>query len=200
MTDNNMPVCYVIGGPNGAGKTTFAMRYLPRIATCTRFVNADMIAQGLSPLNAKSVEVEAGRIFISRIDELIREQQDFAFESTLSGRTYARLFRRIRQAGFQICLFYLWIPSVSFSAARVASRVENGGHDIPADAIARRYIKSLTNLLSLYAPLADRVIILDNSVEDASLIAEISPDGVQIANTRIYAGIINTIKEVPHEQ
>jgi len=200
MTDNSKPVCYVIGGPNGAGKTTFAMRYLPRIAACTRFVNADMIAQGLSPLDSKSVEVEAGRIFISRIDELIREQQDFAFESTLSGRTYARLFRRIRRSGFQICLFYLWIPSVSFSAARVASRVENGGHDIPTDAIERRYIKSLTNLFSLYAPLADRVLILDNSVEDASLIAEIAPDGVQIANTSIYTSIINTINEVPHEQ
>ncbi len=198
--EDNRPVCYVIGGPNGAGKTTFAMRYLPRIAACTRFVNADMIAQGLSPLDSQSVELEAGRIFLARVDELTKGQQDFAFESTLSGKAYVRLFRRIRQAGFRICLIYLWIPSVSFSAARVASRVENGGHDIPAAAIARRYIKSLVNLFSLYAPLAERVLILDNSGEDASLIAEISTVGLQIANTSIYTSIINTINEATHEE
>lgn len=192
------PICYVIGGPNGAGKTTFAMRYLPRIAACTRFVNADMIAQGLSPLHSQSVEVEAGRIFLARIDEMIRQKHDFAFESTLSGKTYARLFHRIRQAGFQICLIYLWIPSVAFSAARVASRVENGGHNIPAAAIARRYSKSLSNLLSLYAPLADHVLILDNSSEDTSLIAEMSSVGVEITNKSIYASIINQINEVAH--
>jgi predicted ABC-type ATPase len=194
------PKCYVIGGPNGAGKTTFAMRYLPRIVSCRNFVNADMIAQGLSPFDTHSVEAEAGRIFLRRIGELIEDHADFAFESTLSGRAYARLFRRLRDAGFSVVLFYLWIPGVEFSAERVASRVENGGHDIPPDAIARRYLKSLRNLFGLYMPLADRTLIFDNSAENATLIADLQPSSERILNEALFNGIKRQIQEADHEQ
>ncbi|MDP6523398.1 MAG: zeta toxin family protein [Kiritimatiellia bacterium] len=194
------PTCYVIGGPNGAGKTTFAMRYLPRIVSCRTFVNADMIAQGLSPLDTRSVEAEAGRIFLRRIDELVEGRVDFAFESTLSGRAYARLFRRLREAGFEIVLFYLWIPGVQFSAERVASRVENGGHDIPPDAIARRYIKSLRNLFSLYMPLADRTLIFDNSAERATLVADLQPAAERVLDEALFSAIRRQIREADYGQ
>jgi predicted ABC-type ATPase len=193
------PTCYVIAGPNGAGKTTFAMRYLPRIVSCRIFVNADMIAQGLSPLDTRSVEAEAGRIFLRRIAELIDSRSDFAFETTLSGRAYARLLHRLRDAGFEIALFYLWIPGVEFSAARVASRVENGGHDIPPEAIERRYLKSLRNLFQLYMPLADRTLIFDNSGEKATLIAEIKEGSERITNGSLYAAIKRQIEESGNE-
>jgi predicted ABC-type ATPase len=185
--------------PNGAGKTTFAMRYLPRIVSCRNFVNADMIAQGLSPLDTHSVEAEAGRIFLRRINELIKDRADFAFETTLSGRAYARLFRRLRDAGFAVVLFYLWIPGVEFSAARVASRVENGGHDIPPDAIARRYLKSLRNLFLLYMPLADRTLIFDNSAEKAMLIADLQPTSERVLNETLFYDIKRQIEEQDHE-
>jgi len=197
---SDAPTCYVIAGPNGAGKTTFAMQYLPRIVSCRNFVNADMIAQGLSPLDTQSVEAEAGRIFLRRINELIEAHADFALESTLSGRACARLFRRLHDAGFVVVLFYLWIPGVEFSAERVASRVENGGHDIPADAIARRYLKSLRNLFRLYMPLADRTLIFDNSAEKATLIADLQPSSERILNEALFEEIKRQIQEAHHEQ
>lgn len=196
----NMPTCYVIAGPNGAGKTTFAMRYLPRIVSCRNFVNADMIAQGLSPLDTRSVEAEAARIFLRRLNELIEDRADFAFETTLSGRSYVRLFRRLRNTGFDIVLFYLWIPGVEFSAARVASRVENGGHDIPPEAIARRYLRSLRNLFALYMPLAARTLIFDNSAEKATLIAELRGASERVFNAALFATIKQRIQEADHEE
>ena len=187
--EQRQPTCYVIAGPNGAGKTTFALEYLPRMAACRNFVNADMIAQGLSPLDTRSVEVEAGRIVLRRIDEMIKRRIDFAFETTLSGRGYARLFRRMQDAGFVIVLFYLWIPSADFSAQRVASRVENGGHDIPADAIVRRYLKSLRNLFKMYMPLVDRTLLFDNSQEKAVLILDADRDETRVADETLYSTI-----------
>ena len=159
------PICYIIAGPNGAGKTTFAMWYLPRVAGCVEFVNADSIARGLSPLNEQSVEMQAGRLFLERIRHLCRDHRAFAMETTLSGRGYAGLLRGLKQGGYRIELNYLWIPSAEFSARRVASRVANGGHSIPAEAIARRYAKSLKNLLQLYLPLSDYAAVWDNSRE-----------------------------------
>lgn len=193
------PICYVIAGPNGAGKTTFAMEYLPRIVSCRNFINADMIAQGLSPLDAHSVEAEAGRIFLRRLGELIDVRTDFAFETTLSGRAYARLFRHLHASHFEVVLFYLWIPSAAFSAERVASRVENGGHDIPPEAISRRYMKSLRNLFTLYMPLADRTVIFDNSGEKAALVADIKRSSEIIFNASQFKAIKKQIQEANHE-
>ena len=192
--------CYVIAGPNGAGKTTFAMRYLPRVAHCVEYVNSDAIARGLSPFNEAAVQMEAGRIFLRRINELIEDGTDFAFETTLSGRVYARLFRRLHDAGFVVLLFYLWIPGVQFSAARVASRVEHGGHNIPPEAIARRYVKSLRNLFRLYIPLADRTLILDNSAEKAVLVADMQSSAEHIFDETLFKGIRQQIREIDHEQ
>lgn len=185
----NQPICYVIAGPNGAGKTTFGMWYLPRVARCVEFVNADSIARGLSPLNEGAVQMEAGRLFLARIRELRKRMQPLAFETTLSGRSHMRLMREFKDAGYRIEINYLWIPSADFSAERVASRVANGGHDIPADAIARRYGKSLWNLVNLYMRQADYVAVWDNSAERPVLVYELSDEGEAVLDEAIWAQI-----------
>ncbi len=155
--------CYVIAGPNGAGKTTFALRYLPEITGCRNFVNADLIADRLSPLDPSRVQLAAGRILLREIQTHVKRGEDFAFETTLSGRAYAKLLKELRSGGWEIVLFYLWIPSAEFSRLRVQQRVEAGGHDIPAEAIARRYRRTLSNLVNVFVPLCDEVMCYDNS-------------------------------------
>lgn len=157
------PICYVIAGPNGAGKTTFALRYLKELTGCRNFINADLIADGLSPLDPSKAQMEAGRILLREIRSCVQRGEDFAFETTLSGKSYARLLKELRVEGWKIVLFYLWIPSARFSAARVRQRVESGGHDIPVDAIQRRYRRTVSNFLNVFVPLCDEVFCYDNS-------------------------------------
>jgi predicted ABC-type ATPase len=157
------PTCYVIAGPNGAGKTTFALRYLPEMTGCRNFINADLIADGLSPLNPSAVQVEAGKILLREIEANVTAETDFAFETTLSGRMYVRLLNELRSKGWKTVLFYLWIPDAEFSRLRVRQRVESGGHDIPDEAIARRYRRTVSNFLTVFAPLCDEVFCYDNS-------------------------------------
>jgi len=158
--------CYVIAGPNGAGKTTFALRYLPEISGCRNFINADLIADGLSPLDPAKVQMEAGKTLLREIKANVEKGEDFAFETTLSGRMYARLLNELRSKGWKIVLFYLWIPSAEFSRARVQQRVESGGHDIPDEAIIRRYRRTVSNFLNMFVPLCDEVMCYDNSEMD----------------------------------
>ena len=148
-----MPTCWIIAGPNGAGKTTFALEYLPKVAHCKRFINADLIAAGLSPLAPEQQLMAASRLFLREINACIAARQDFAFETTLAGRAYLKLVQRLRGEGWRIELIYLALPSVAMSALRVAERVTHGGHDIPAADIARRFPRSLKNLLHHFAPL-----------------------------------------------
>jgi predicted ABC-type ATPase len=160
---NKRPVCYVIAGPNGAGKTTFALRYLPEITECRNFINADLIADGLSPFDPSKVQLAAGKILLREIRSNVRKGEDFAFETTLSGRSYVKLLKELRSKGWKIVMFYLWIPSASFSSARVQQRVEAGGHDIPAEAIARRYTRTVSNFLNIFIPLCDEVMCYNNA-------------------------------------
>jgi predicted ABC-type ATPase len=147
---SHVPVCRIIAGPNGAGKTTFALKYLPEVALGTAFVNADLIAAGLSPLAPEQQQLVAGRLFLQQIELHVTAGRDFAFETTLSGRGYLRLVRRLRLAGWRVELLYLALPNVEMSRLRVAERVEHGGHSIaPAD-IARRFPRSLRNLFDVY--------------------------------------------------
>lgn len=156
------PVCYIIAGPNGAGKTTFAMQYLPKIARCLDFINADEIARGLSPLNVDAAQLRASKIFLSAIDERISRKENFAFETTLSGKAYLQKITQWKAAGWRVELFYLWLPNAEASAQRVAYRVKQGGHDIPPGAIRRRYPRSIANLFE-YAKVCDQVYCYDNS-------------------------------------
>ena len=157
------PVCRIIAGPNGAGKTTFALRYLPQVAPGSAFINADLIAAGLSPLAPEQQTVAASRLFLQQIERHITAGRDFAFETTLSGRSYLRLVRRLRSAGWRVELLYLALPSAELSRLRVAERVAHGGHSISAADIARRFPRSLWNLLQLYAGAVDDASCFINS-------------------------------------
>src|SRR4029077_15377000 len=114
---------YVIAGPNGAGKTTFAKEFLPHFAHCEEFVNADMIATGISPFSPRGAALEAGRLMLRRIHELATAGQMFGFETTLAGKSYAILFHRLRQKGYRIDLIYLWLPNPELAIKRVQDRV-----------------------------------------------------------------------------
>ncbi len=164
------PVCRIIAGPNGAGKTTFALKYLPLVAPGSAFVNADLIAAGLSPLAPERQLVAASRLFLRQIARHVADGLDFAFETTLAGRGYLRLVRRLRKAGWRVDLLYLALPSVELSRLRVAERVAHGGHAIaPAD-IARRFPRSLRNLLEVYAGAVDHTRCVLNSGPSPELV------------------------------
>jgi predicted ABC-type ATPase len=129
------PMVYVIAGPNGAGKTTFASSFLPDFVKCNEFLNADLIAAGLSPFAPETQNLRAGRLLLQRIDELANQRADFSFETTLSGRTYLKLLSDMKASGYRVMLFFLWLPSAELAVARVANRVKQGGHNVPADDI-----------------------------------------------------------------
>ena len=156
------PHCYIVAGPNGAGKTTFALKYLPRISDCHDFINADEIAKGLSPLDYSAGLLRASKIFLETLNCKIADRNDFAFETTLSGRTYLPRIADWRRSGWNVILFYLYIPDAEFSAERVRHRVLEGGHDIPPEDIVRRYPRSIRNLFD-YAEVCDHTICFDNT-------------------------------------
>ncbi len=195
MNRKNQPTCYVIAGPNGAGKTTFALRYLPEITGCRNFINADLIADGLSPLDPSRAQLEAGKTLLREIKAHVEKVEDFAFETTLSGRSYVRLLKELRSKGWKIVLFYLWIPSAEFSRLRVQQRVEAGGHDIPDDAIARRYSRTVSNFLNVFAPLCDEVLCYDNSSPDPVLTFEQRGKERSVVDAQKYNAIMGCINE-----
>ncbi len=153
-----MPRCLIIAGPNGAGKTTFALEYLLGEAGITRFLNADMIASGLSPFAPEEKSVLAGRLFLDEIEAALKAREDFAFETTLSGRGYLKLIDQLRAEAWSVELHYIALPSAEFSKSRVAERVRHGGHNIPATDISRRFPRSLRNLLNDYRMRVDRCL------------------------------------------
>ena len=133
------PTVYVIAGPNGAGKTTFATEFLPDFMECREFLNADLIAAGLSPFAPETQNMRAGRLLLERIAELAGRRADFGFETTLSGRTYVKILGDMKAIGYQVMLFFLWLPSAEMAVARVGCRVRQGGHAVPPDDIRRRH-------------------------------------------------------------
>ncbi len=190
MKENEKPTCYVIAGPNGAGKTTFALNYLPKIAGCHNFVNADLIAYGISPLDSISVQYDAGRLFLNEIHKNIDKRIEFAFETTLAGRSQINLLNKLREDNWRIVLFFLWIPDADFSKDRVRQRVRDGGHDIPDDAIYRRYPRIMYNLVNIYMSLCDKVSCYDNSNPEPILVFEQDAKGNNITNMDIYQRIL----------
>ena len=155
--------CYIIAGPNGAGKTTFANEFLPIEVKCLNFINADLIAQGLSPFEPRRMAIEAGRIMIHQINECIRKEESFAFETTLSGRHYYRKISDWKKRHYEIIIYYLKLPSVEFAIERVRLRVSQGGHNIPEIDIRRRFDRSWDNFQKLYKELADSWSVMDTS-------------------------------------
>jgi len=165
------PKIYVVAGPNGAGKTTFAKKFLPDYTGCREFVNADLIAAGLSPLNPDAAATTAGRLMLEQIHKLASQKRDFAFETTLSGLHYAQFFTKLKKQGYKIHIFYLWVPGVSLALKRIAARVRAGGHNVPSKIVARRYKKSLCNLFHRYWMIADTISFIDNSASTPRLVA-----------------------------
>lgn len=162
----SMPKLYIIAGCNGAGKTTASYTVLPEMLGCREFVNADEIAKGLSPFNPESVAIEAGRLMLQRMDDLLSEGEDFAFETTLATRSYVKFVERTQAKGYFVTLLYFWLPTPEQAIERVATRVSEGGHNIPSDVIRRRYANGIRNLTTLYTPICDYWTIYDNSAAD----------------------------------
>jgi len=166
------PTVYVIAGSNGAGKTTFATNFFPRFVGKVDFVNADLIARGLSPFDPDGAAISAGRILLQRIVEPSREKATFALETTLFGRGYVRLLKLMRKAGYRVHLYYLWIPNVATANRRIEERVRKGGHYVSPEVVRRRFLGSLNNLFHVYFDLADHIAIIDNAKDEPRVIAQ----------------------------
>jgi len=162
-TRKRQPRCIVIAGPNGAGKTTFARQYLPEDARVVHFVNADLIAIGLSPLQPDLAAISAGRLVLKEIDRLAESRADFSFETTLSGLTYARRLKRWKQAGYRVEIPYLRLRSTQLALRRIATRVRQGGHNVPRTDVVRRFKRGWENFENVYRPLADSWAVYENS-------------------------------------
>ncbi len=157
------PQLRIIAGPNGSGKTTFVRKFLPRFVHVPHFVNADMIAAGLSPFAPEQAALKAGRLVLEEIRRLAGARAHFAFETTLSGRTYEAMLRQYRDEGYKVYLYFLWLPEVEMNLSRVAKRVQLGGHNVPEEDVRRRYQRGISNFLNVYHALADSWIVFDNS-------------------------------------
>ncbi len=166
------PVCWIIAGPNGSGKTTFARDFLPKVAGVSNFINADLIAAGLSPFAPEKQLLKASRIFLQQLDASIEAKENFSFETTLSGRGYLKLINQLQQSGWRVELVYLALPSVELSSQRVAERVKHGGHGIPEQDLLRRFPKSLKNLLQEYSIVVDHCICMMNQGGTPELVFE----------------------------
>lgn len=167
-----MPNLYIISGANGSGKTTTAKQILPYFLNVYEYLNADEIAAGLSPFRPESVALEAGKIMLKRLDYFVEQQIEFAFETTLSGLNYIRFLKKCQNQNYQINLIYFWLHNPELAIARVRQRVASGGHNIPEEAIIRRYYRGKRNLIESYLPLCDTWIIYDNSNLPSQKIAE----------------------------
>jgi predicted ABC-type ATPase len=164
------PKIVIIAGPNGAGKTTFARAFLPQEAQCPRFINADLIAAGLSPFAPESAAVKAGRLMLHEIAACVAKRESFAFETTLAGLVYLRRIEDWRLRGYHVSLFFLSLPTVEIALARVAERVRQGGHDIPEPVIRRRFLAGLENFVRHYRAAVDAWAVYDNSGDEPVLL------------------------------
>jgi len=169
MPAPTQPTCHVVAGPNGSGKSTFALRYLPDFAGSIEYVNPDLMAQGLSPVDIRLSALKAGKLTLARIAELVDARVSFGFETTLSGRGHLRLLDAAKAAGFAVHLYYLWLPNASALPSRIRHRVLAGGHDVPTADVLRRYARSCGNVRD-YAALADAFLVFDAVTPEQRLI------------------------------
>jgi predicted ABC-type ATPase len=195
MQEKNL---YIISGCNGAGKTTASFNILPDLLNCKEFVNADEIARGLSPFQPEKVSIEAGRLMLKRIDELINSNQDFSFETTLSTKSFVNTIDNAKSKGYYVTLIFFWLESIELAKDRVQKRVSEGGHNIEPDVIVRRYKAGIKNLFKLYCDKVDSLLIYDNSKAESELIAEkeIENELFTIHNSQKF----NAVKKISNEQ
>lgn len=169
---SSQPRAIIIAGPNGAGKTTFAREFLPVEGDCPTFINADLIAEGLSPFKPEAMAVEASRLMLERVRQMVAKRQDFAVESTLAGRAYLRMIREWQELGYQVELMFLQLPSADLAVERVRQRVAQGGHNIPEPDIRRRFERGIANFHQLYRVVVDAWQLYDASIWPPMLIDE----------------------------
>ncbi len=163
---------YIIAGPNGSGKTTFARQFLPEYVHCPNFVNADLIAQGLSPFEPRTAAIKAGKLVLQQIDEYAARGVDFGFETTLSGKLYVNKLEHLKSKDYALHLYFLWIPNPELAIARIKGRVAEGGHNVPAEDVRRRFTRGIYNFFNLYRPLFDSWLLFDNSKTAHTIIAK----------------------------
>ncbi len=187
---------YIIAGCNGAGKTTASFTILPEMLKCKEFVNADEIARGISPFQPDKVSIEAGRIMLNRIENLIANNHTFAFETTLASKSYRNTIEKAQLENYKVVLLFFWLNNVEIALQRVKTRVAEGGHNIDTGTIIRRYSNGIKNLFELYIPIVDELLIIDNSTDVFEVIAEkIAGSEIDIINMIKY----NTLKNKYHE-
>jgi predicted ABC-type ATPase len=181
---------FVIAGPNGVGKTTFAREFLPKYADCKNFVNADLIAQGMAPFSPETAAIRAGKMMLSEMQSFAKRRLPFAFETTLSGRTYMGLLRRQKAQGYEVHLFFLRVESVDLALLRVRERVMRGGHDVPEPVVRRRFDRSIRNFLVHYRRLADSWTLFDNSGATPRLVAFEKNEEVRIIDDDLFKALV----------
>lgn len=185
---------YIISGCNGAGKTTASFTILPEILDCREFVNADEIARGLSPFNPEKVAIEAGRLMLRRIEELLAAGETFAIETTLATKSYAGLVKRAQSQGYYVSLLYFWLNSPDVAIDRVARRVRAGGHNIPSDVVYRRYFAGIDNLFNIFLPIVDYWSIIDNTTTPKIMVARGTKNHMpEIKDKTLYRNICNYV-------
>jgi len=189
MTEGPQRSVYVVAGPNGAGKSTFARLFLPDYADCREFVNADLIAAGLSPFNPEGQAIQAGRLMLERIEVLARQRVDFGFETTLAGRGWLPLLHKLREQGYRLNMFFLWLPSPELAVSRVEERVRAGGHSVPEAVVRRRFVRGIRNFFELYQPTLDGWLVFNGSELPPDLIAFAVSDLRLIFDQQLFADI-----------
>jgi len=187
---------YIIAGPNGSGKTTFATKFLPKFARCPNFVNADLIAQGLSPFSPGAAAIKAGKLVLEQIHQFASKGVDFSFETTLAGKLYVNLFKSLKAKGYKISLFFLWIPNTGLAVSRIKNRVAQGGHHVPTQDVLRRFDRSISNFFSLYQPVLDSWFLFNNAGEVPVLIAEKKNGKIKIIDESLYDQIAKSSGEI----
>ena len=186
---------YIISGCNGAGKTTASYSVLPKMLDCLEFVNADEIARGLSPFNPESVAIEAGRLMLQRIEDLLAKDETFAIETTLATKSYINLVRRAQAKGSRVNVLFFWLRTPELALQRVAERVASGGHNIPEEIVRRRYVAGISNLFRIFIPEVDFWNIYDNSQKPRIQIALGGREADTIVfNNTLYQELQNYVK------
>ena len=187
---------YIIAGCNGAGKTTASFTILPEVLNCKEFINADEIAKGLSPFQPESVAMQAGRIMLARMDELLQKGETFAFETTLATKSYKQKIEWAQANGYEVTLLFFWLDTPNIAKKRVAQRVAEGGHNIPLETIKRRYYNGIANLFTIYIDMVDICYIFDNSEGERTPIAKKYKGGKEIIyNADLYNQMKNSYEK-----